>query len=253
MITRLKKIIVTCFKTYKTITFPLYIFLLFYYTFFFIAMSTGPPQPGYASIDGGEGPSSSSSPLLSSSKGNGRNWSDRINRSQHFIKRNLLHILVLFIIAVILLVLLMYTLVPESSMLPNKETYSNTIKLGVSETTMHLGRVKCESIKLRKRSRNKPNEKRSNPRAETLQKPLLLKNAIVWDGQGGILDDVDVYVENGVIRQVEKGIELKDLSKVQVIDVAGHILSPGLVDMHRYSYMKMNRFICIKMNLTVLQ
>jgi hypothetical protein len=205
-------------------------------------MSTGSGKPSYASIDGGEGPSSSSSPLSSLSKGKGLNWNDRVNRFQHFIKRNLSHILVLFTITVLLFVLLVYTFLPESNVFPSKENYSHTIKLGVSEATMEAGRVKCESIQLRKRDKNEPNEKRSNPRAEPLQKPVLLKNAVVWDGQGGVLDGVDVYVENGVIRQVEKSIQLKDLSKVQVIDVAGHIVSPGLVDMHRYNTEIINRF-----------
>jgi hypothetical protein len=186
---------------------------------------------GYASID--DGGESSSSPLLSSPKGKGLTWNDRINRFQHFIKRNLSHILVLFTIIVILFLLLVYTFLPESNMFPSKETHPQTIKLGVSETTMQAGRAKCESIQVRKRDQNKPNEKRTNPRAEPLQKPILLKNAVVWDGQGNVLNGVDVYIENGVIRQVEKNIDLKDLSKVQVIDVAGHIVSPGLVDMHR--------------------
>lgn len=203
-------------------------------------MSSKGNQPSYASIvrDGndddhaGEG---SSSPLLSSRKGKELNWHDRIRRAQNFARRNLYHILVLFTIITLLVVLTVYTLLPDSSVIPTKEAYPQTIKAGVSELTMETGRIKCETIQTRKREKNLPDQERKNPRAESAQKPILLKNAIVWDGQGNVLNNVDIYIEDGIIQKVEKDVQLsKDQTNVKVIDVAGHVVGPGLVDMHRY-------------------
>lgn len=195
-------------------------------------------QPSYAAIvrDGQDahGEGSSSSPLLSSRKGKELNWHDRIRRAQHFARRNLYHILTLFTVAILLIVLLVYTLLPDSSVFPTKEVPSvpNAIQAGVSELTMEKGRIQCEAIQTRKREKNTPSESRTNPRAEATQQPILLRNAVVWDGQGNVLKHVDVYVEDGIIQKVEKDIKVKG-SHVKVIDVAGHVVGPGLVDMHR--------------------
>jgi len=42
---------------------------------------------------------------------------------------------------------------------------------------------------------------------------------------------VDVYMEDGIVQKVEK--DVKVAQHVKVIDVAGHVVGPGLVDMHR--------------------
>ncbi|OAD08016.1 hypothetical protein MUCCIDRAFT_129278, partial [Mucor lusitanicus CBS 277.49] len=64
--------------------------------------------------------------------------------------------------------------------------------------------------------------------------PILLKNAVVWDGQGNVLKHVDVYVEDGIIQKVEKNIKIQQDGRVKVVDVAGHVVGPGLVDMHSH-------------------
>ena len=223
-------------KQISLLFFFLSLVFLYYTTLDFMA-SIG-NQPSYAAIvrdgqdaHGGEG--SSSSPLLSSRKGKELNWHDRIRRAQHFVRRNLYHILVLLTVAVLLVVLLVYTLLPDSSVFPTKETHSvpPPIQAGVSEFTMDNGRLQCEAIQTRKREKNTPNASRQNPRAEADQQPILLKNAIVWDGQGHVLKGVDVFMQDGVIQKVEKGIKVG--SHVKVIDVAGRVVGPGLVDMHR--------------------
>lgn len=182
---------------------------------------------GYASIpQDGEG--SSNEPLLSS-----RKEPSLLKRFELFVRRNFYHILTLCTVAIILIILAVYTLIPETSLLPSNK-HPQIIKSGVSEFTMEQGREKCLAIKSRPKEKNLPNQKRAkNPRAESTQQPILIKNAVVWDGQGEILNDVDIYVENGVIRQVEAGIKLKDFKNVKVIDAAGHVVGPGLVDMHR--------------------
>ena len=106
------------------------------------------------------------------------------------------------------------------------------IKAGISKAAMQQGLDQCESIQNKRRVRNEPNPHRSNPRASNDSQPILLKNAIVWDGQGNVLNDVDILMQNGVIKQVQADItDAPDHTKV--IDVRGHIVSPGLVDMHR--------------------
>lgn len=188
---------------------------------------------GYASIpENGEG--SSHDPLFSTT-GKPLTLKDRVKQVELFIKRNVLHILALITIAAILVVLALYTFVPETSVFPN-ERYPHTVKSGVSELTMEAGRAKCEAIKSRPEEKNLPNAKRAtNPRAEPNQKPILIKNAIVWDGRGEVLNDVDIYIKDGTIRQVEKNIKLEQsiLENVKVINAAGHVVGPGLVDMHR--------------------
>lgn len=183
---------------------------------------------GYASIpQDGEG--SSHEPLLSS-----RKEPSHVKRFELFIRRNFYHILTLATITIILIILAIYTIIPETSVFPSEKN-PQIIKTGVSELTMQQGRDKCFAIKSRSKEKNSPNQKRAkNPRAEPTQEPILIKNAVVWDGQGEILNNVDIYIKNGVIRQVEHGIKLEDSENVKVIDAAGHVVGPGLVDMHRY-------------------
>lgn len=186
-------------------------------------------QPSYASIARNNDAGSSSEPLLPSHKGK-----DRIKRFEYFIKRNFLHILTLFTVIVILVVFTIYTLAPDSNAFPRKETNPQIIQLSVSDATMEAGKLKCKAIESRRRQRDEPNAKRVNPRAEPGQVPILLKNAVVWDGQGNVIEDVDVYIEDGTVREISHGIKVN--KGVKVIDVAGHIVSPGLVDMHRYLF-----------------
>ncbi|ORE03980.1 composite domain of metallo-dependent hydrolase [Rhizopus microsporus var. microsporus] len=189
---------------------------------------------GYSSIprNDEEGGGSSSDPLLPSHTK--PSWPERADGFKQFVKRNLAYIVIVFIVAVLLGIVLFSSLLPESSLLP-KGHQPFTVKSGVSEITMQRGREKCEAIKNRRREKNRPDSTRAkNPRADPNQKPILLKNAVVWDGQGNVLEDVDIYIESGVIRQVEKNISLDSNKDVKVIDVAGHVVSPGLVDMHSH-------------------
>lgn len=59
----------------------------------------------------------------------------------------------------------------------------------------------------------------------------LIKNGYVVDPANGISQIADVYIENGVISYVgsDGGFDGK---KTQIIDAAGKIVAPGLVDMH---------------------
>ncbi|OAD66860.1 hypothetical protein PHYBLDRAFT_98329, partial [Phycomyces blakesleeanus NRRL 1555(-)] len=79
---------------------------------------------------------------------------------------------------------------------------------------------------------HKPDVNRTNPRVPKDTKPVLLRNAVVWDGQGGVQEGVDVFLKDGVIKAVGHGITAEKDTKI--IDVDGRIVGPGLVDMHSH-------------------
>ncbi|MDP3013947.1 MAG: dihydroorotase [Candidatus Subteraquimicrobiales bacterium] len=58
---------------------------------------------------------------------------------------------------------------------------------------------------------------------------ILLKNGRVVDPLNKVDDVLDVFVENGAIKQIDKNISA---SADKVIDVADLIVCPGLIDMH---------------------
>jgi imidazolonepropionase-like amidohydrolase len=81
-------------------------------------------------------------------------------------------------------------------------------------------------------------------------KPTLIKNATVWvgepvkgtatadarQGKGWSWISADVYLEYGLIKRVEKDIELSSLSEdVLVYEAKGRPLTAGLVDMHSHA------------------
>ncbi|RII27240.1 MAG: dihydroorotase [Geobacter sp.] len=59
---------------------------------------------------------------------------------------------------------------------------------------------------------------------------LLIKNGRVIDPSQGIDDTLDVVVENGLVKEIGKG--LKAPADAETIDAAGNYVVPGLVDMH---------------------
>lgn len=59
---------------------------------------------------------------------------------------------------------------------------------------------------------------------------LLIKNATVYTVTKGILEDSDILVEKGKIKQVGKGIAAK--KGAQVIDAKGMFVFPGFIDAH---------------------
>ncbi|KAI8061177.1 hypothetical protein BC940DRAFT_245434 [Gongronella butleri] len=109
--------------------------------------------------------------------------------------------------------------------------HSRPEKPGITYEAQQQGIAQCRAIRA-PRVDNVARPDRSNPRA-TDAHPVLLTNANVWDGQGNVLEDVQVLLADGVVRKVEKIVKSypKD---TQIIDVKGHIVSPGLVDMHSH-------------------
>lgn len=59
---------------------------------------------------------------------------------------------------------------------------------------------------------------------------LLIKNGRVIDPSQGMDDTLDVVVENGLIKEIGKG--LKAPAGAEVLDASGNYVVPGLIDMH---------------------
>ncbi|KAI7898530.1 uncharacterized protein BX663DRAFT_461655 [Cokeromyces recurvatus] len=155
-----------------------------------------------------------------------------IKRLFYFIRRHFYHLLTLFTIGIIMILLFVYTFLLPSDASPNP-SLAEVRPVGISLATMEEGRAKCRAL-LQKQEYPSSYE---NLRADPNQPPILLKNAIVWDGQGNILANVDLYLKKGLIERIEKEISLEtliDKDKIKVIDVAGHIVTPGIVDMHSH-------------------
>jgi dihydroorotase len=60
---------------------------------------------------------------------------------------------------------------------------------------------------------------------------ILIKNGHVIDPVNNINDVTDIFIDKGVISEVGSEVELEGL-EMEVIDAAGKIVTPGLVDMH---------------------
>ncbi|KAI8814834.1 hypothetical protein BJ742DRAFT_784580 [Cladochytrium replicatum] len=76
-----------------------------------------------------------------------------------------------------------------------------------------------------------------NPRFEVEPKdkrpqPVLLRNAILIDGDGSIHEGVDIFLAKGLI--VNVGPRLQPPGDFEVIDVDGRYVTPGLVDQHSH-------------------
>jgi imidazolonepropionase-like amidohydrolase len=63
--------------------------------------------------------------------------------------------------------------------------------------------------------------------------PTAIRNATVFDGQGGRIDNGTVIMANGSIQAVG-GPELPIPAGVQVIDGTGKFVSPGIIDIHSH-------------------
>jgi hypothetical protein len=77
---------------------------------------------------------------------------------------------------------------------------------------------------------------RINPRYRVTEndKITVLQNATVFDGERWI-GSVDLVIEQGTIREIDYNIAKYRGQDVEVIDLHGKIVTPGLVDVHSHS------------------
>ena len=63
---------------------------------------------------------------------------------------------------------------------------------------------------------------------------ILFKNATVWTNENeGVLNEIDVLVENGKISQIGKSLKAND-QNVKIIDASGMHLTSGIIDEHSH-------------------
>ncbi len=60
----------------------------------------------------------------------------------------------------------------------------------------------------------------------------MIKNGRVIDPKNNIDQQLDIYIENGLISQVDKHIQEAEGADLEIIDASGLVVTPGLVDMH---------------------
>lgn len=58
---------------------------------------------------------------------------------------------------------------------------------------------------------------------------LLIKNGRVIDPKNNINENLDIYIEGGIVKEIEREIK-KD--RVRIIDAKGMVVTPGFVDIH---------------------
>lgn len=204
-------------------------------------------KQGYDAIPVNEDDGQTSTGLLRNNSNNlsgppPTRW-ERIKNFEYkrFLRARLGYILCGLVILALIVLFLVAFLLPDnySGKLPlpgtggNRISFSAPVKAGISESAMQEGLAKCRAIR-KPRPVNRPDPNRKNPRAPADLTPVLLKNAVVWDGLGHVLENVDILLEHGVIKQVQRGIKAPSTA-TKVIDVGGHVVSPGLVDMHRFA------------------
>ncbi|KAI8812932.1 hypothetical protein BJ742DRAFT_735709 [Cladochytrium replicatum] len=102
---------------------------------------------------------------------------------------------------------------------------------GISSEAFAQGQSFCQSISVSK-FETKPKIRSRNPRfdivsSETTPRPkdVLLRNAVLIDGDGSVQPNVDIFLSSGVI--VEAGKDLSPSGQFEEIDLEGRYVTPG--------------------------
>ncbi|RUP48777.1 hypothetical protein BC936DRAFT_144004 [Jimgerdemannia flammicorona] len=175
----------------------------------------------------GDSPSSGHSPFSR------ENIEHHLRRARALINR---HAVVFFTVGVLLVLLAsvaLFAAAPGDRPVP-RAPFLAPLPVGISVDAFEDGLRKCEEIRDKRRYPNVNETRERNPRAVEGTKPVLLRNAVVWDGVGGVLKGVDVLLRNGIVENIAKGIKVSKEEDIKIIDVKRHIVTPGLVDMHSH-------------------
>ncbi|KAK4688544.1 hypothetical protein P7C73_g1572, partial [Tremellales sp. Uapishka_1] len=79
-------------------------------------------------------------------------------------------------------------------------------------------------------------KRKVSDRFEPGTKPILLKNATIWTGNGNGTEVIegDLLMDNGLVKAIGE-VDLAGLRDIQVVDVEGAWVTPGLVDGHSHA------------------
>ncbi|KAG0197966.1 hypothetical protein BGX28_008557, partial [Mortierella sp. GBA30] len=116
----------------------------------------------------------------------------------------------------------------------NELSHTKVVFEGPSISAKHFaeGVAKCKAIRDEDRHLYPAPESRAlNPRFVNGTVPTLLKNGYIFDGVSEAFPG-DVLIDRGIIVQIGRSIETPH--DVVVIDLKGHIITPGIVDMHSH-------------------
>ncbi|KAI8098293.1 uncharacterized protein B0P05DRAFT_633363 [Gilbertella persicaria] len=155
------------------------------------------------------------------------------SRFKTFVNKNKLPAVILSCIVLFIILLGgLATWLPDIKHITKQTIIEAPIAPGISSKSLKDGLLQCQKIS-KQNSQSTWAYRSSNPRAPQDIQPVLLKNTVVWDGEGNVLEHVDVLLSNGVISEIKHGIKV-DQNLTKIIDVGGHIVSPGIVDMHTH-------------------
>ncbi|KAK3847094.1 MAG: hypothetical protein J3R72DRAFT_379101 [Linnemannia gamsii] len=103
---------------------------------------------------------------------------------------------------------------------------------GISPERFEYGVAKCNEIHRKDKHQYPDADTRTfNPRFVNGTKPTVFKNGFIFDGVNESFKG-DVLVDQGVV--VKVGGEINPPKDAVVVDLKGHILTPGIVDMHSH-------------------
>ncbi|KAG0155647.1 hypothetical protein PDIDSM_2820 [Penicillium digitatum] len=112
-----------------------------------------------------------------------------------------------------------------------------TASNGTGRDIFYEGLKKCHEARYQYPG-PQPTEGRQNPRWNSIsgqQRPILIQNATLFDGESIITGKVDIAFQAGVIRSVSAAKSSHQTPKdAQIINAHGRFVTPGLVDMHSH-------------------
>ncbi|KAF9979040.1 hypothetical protein BGZ73_007142 [Actinomortierella ambigua] len=104
--------------------------------------------------------------------------------------------------------------------------------VGISKAHFEEGVAKCKAIHNDKRHLYlSPEDRQINERFVNGTEPILFTNGYFLDGAGKTIEG-DLLIDRGLIVQIGK--DVKAPKHVKTIDLKGHIVTPGIVDMHSH-------------------
>ncbi|KAI9011853.1 hypothetical protein CLU79DRAFT_771604 [Phycomyces nitens] len=152
---------------------------------------------------------------------------------KRFLRTHLAYILTCLIGFFLILGFIILPFLPDDNIHP-LPTFRAPVQPGIPWEIIHAERIQyCSNLNTPPAQINQsPLSSRTNPRAPKDVQSVLLTNAVVWDGEGNVQQDVDILMVDGIIQEIRKGIVAPNAAKI--INVQGHVVSPGLVDMHTH-------------------